>query len=134
MVIKCLAVFQPTLTELNNSSNARDTDDNLLMLQCHWLIPFFLFSCLVATQCVIEYQALPCLLNLLSGNYKKSIKKEACWTVSNITAGNREQIQVIMHVHAFSIIVAFFSCSAFFFLGAIIYKLAIWLCLVTSCE
>jgi hypothetical protein len=31
---------------------------------------------------------------LLTNNYKKSIKKEACWTISNITAGNKEQIQV----------------------------------------
>jgi hypothetical protein len=45
-------------------------------------------------QCVIDNQALPCLLNLLTTNHKKSIKKEACWTISNITAGNREQIQV----------------------------------------
>ncbi|KAL3750061.1 hypothetical protein ACJRO7_011097 [Eucalyptus globulus] len=48
------------------------------------------------TQCVIEHQALPCLLNLLTGNYKKSIKKEACWTISNITAGNKEQIQAVV--------------------------------------
>jgi hypothetical protein len=45
-------------------------------------------------QCVIDNQALPCLLNLLTTNHKKSIKKEACWTISNITAGNKEQIQV----------------------------------------
>ncbi|MED6167181.1 hypothetical protein PIB30_000433 [Stylosanthes scabra] len=45
------------------------------------------------TQVIINHQALPCLLNLLSNNYKKSIKKEACWTISNITAGNKQQIQ-----------------------------------------
>lgn len=45
-------------------------------------------------QCIINHQALPYLVNLLSGNYKKGIKKEACWTISNITAGNKEQIQV----------------------------------------
>lgn len=33
---------------------------------------------------------------MLTNNHKKSIKKEACWTISNITAGNREQIQVII--------------------------------------
>ncbi|KAK6941052.1 Armadillo [Dillenia turbinata] len=47
----------------------------------------------IQTQCVINHQALPCLLSLLTHNHKKSIKKEACWTISNITAGNREQIQ-----------------------------------------
>ncbi|KAF5740000.1 importin subunit alpha-2 [Tripterygium wilfordii] len=48
------------------------------------------------TQCIINHQALPCLLTLLTNNYKKSIKKEACWTISNITAGNKEQIQSVI--------------------------------------
>ncbi|KAH9730667.1 Importin subunit alpha-2 [Citrus sinensis] len=48
------------------------------------------------TQCIINHQALPCLLDLLTQNYKKSIKKEACWTISNITAGNVNQIQAII--------------------------------------
>ncbi|XP_030474488.1 importin subunit alpha-1a-like [Syzygium oleosum] len=51
------------------------------------------------TQCVIDHQSLPCLLNLLTGNYKKSIKKEACWTISNITAGNKEQIQAVIEAN-----------------------------------
>ncbi|CDP17235.1 unnamed protein product [Coffea canephora] len=48
------------------------------------------------TQCILNHQALGRLLNLLAGNYKKSIKKEACWTISNITAGNRDQIQAVI--------------------------------------
>ncbi|XP_047044607.1 importin subunit alpha-1b [Lolium rigidum] len=51
------------------------------------------------TQCVIDHQALPCLLNLLTTNHKKSIKKEACWTISNITAGNRDQIQAVINAN-----------------------------------
>ncbi|XP_011036930.1 PREDICTED: importin subunit alpha-1 isoform X1 [Populus euphratica] len=51
------------------------------------------------TQCIINHQALPCLLNLLTNNYKKSIKKEACWTISNITAGNKEQIQAVIEAN-----------------------------------
>ncbi|KAL5783828.1 hypothetical protein ACOSP7_008857 [Xanthoceras sorbifolium] len=51
------------------------------------------------TQCIISHQALPCLLNLLTNNYKKSIKKEACWTISNITAGNKEQIQAVIEAN-----------------------------------
>lgn len=50
----------------------------------------------VQTQVIIENGALPCLHNLLMQNYKKSIKKEACWTISNITAGNRDQIQAVI--------------------------------------
>lgn len=49
---------------------------------------------LLFLQCIINHQALPCLANLLASNHKKSIKKEACWTISNITAGNNDQIQV----------------------------------------
>ncbi|XP_057508732.1 importin subunit alpha-like [Actinidia eriantha] len=49
----------------------------------------------IQTQVIIDHQALPCLLNFLTHNFKKSIKKEACWTISNITAGNRDQIQAV---------------------------------------
>ncbi|MCI16442.1 importin subunit alpha-1-like, partial [Trifolium medium] len=44
------------------------------------------------TQRIIDLKALPLLLNLLIHN-ENDIKKEACWTISNITAGNDEQIQ-----------------------------------------
>ncbi len=47
----------------------------------------------VQTQVILNCSALPCLLHLLS-SAKESIRKEACWTISNITAGNRAQIQV----------------------------------------
>jgi hypothetical protein len=58
-----------------------------VVAMCHFNELFFL-------QCIIDHQALPRLLNLLTQNHKKSIKKEACWTISNITAGNKDQIQV----------------------------------------
>ena len=58
------------------------------------MLSVFVFNIYPFLQCVIDHQALPCLLNLLTTNHKKSIKKEACWTISNITAGNRDQIQV----------------------------------------
>jgi importin subunit alpha-6/7 len=48
------------------------------------------------TQIIINCGALKSLLGLLQGDYKKSIKKEACWTISNITAGNKDQIQGII--------------------------------------
>lgn len=46
-------------------------------------------------QVIINCGALSCLMNLLMTNHKKSIKKEACWTISNITAGTKEQIQAV---------------------------------------
>ena len=50
------------------------------------------------TQCALDCGLLPRLLALLNSP-KKGIRKEACWTISNITAGTREQIQVLCHVH-----------------------------------
>ena len=52
----------------------------------------------VQTQLVLSCSVLPCLLHLLGTNLKESIRKEVCWTISNITAGNRQQIQVAYHV------------------------------------
>ncbi|XP_074560404.1 importin subunit alpha-1b-like [Curcuma longa] len=49
------------------------------------------------TQVVIDKGALPCLFKLLSENYGKDIKWEVCWVISNITAGNRAQIQAIIN-------------------------------------
>ncbi|KAF8112762.1 hypothetical protein N665_0062s0105 [Sinapis alba] len=46
------------------------------------------------TQCVIHCGALPHLANLLTQNHMESIKMNACKTVSRITAGTEEQIQV----------------------------------------
>ncbi|KAG0488092.1 hypothetical protein HPP92_006903 [Vanilla planifolia] len=48
------------------------------------------------TQYVINSGALPFLCNLLTQNYKKSIKKESCWIISNITAGNKDQIKAVI--------------------------------------
>jgi hypothetical protein len=42
---------------------------------------------------VLDAGVLPHLLTLLQSP-KESIKKEACWTLSNITAGIQTQIQV----------------------------------------
>jgi len=48
------------------------------------------------TQAAIEAGALPALKRLLDGNTKKSIKREVCWTLSNITAGTTVQIQAVI--------------------------------------
>ena len=55
--------------------------------------PAGLIVCVFSVKVVLNCSALPCLLHLLS-SAKESIRKEACWTISNITAGNRAQIQV----------------------------------------
>jgi importin subunit alpha-2 len=48
----------------------------------------------IQTQVVLNCSVMHCLQHLLTSP-KESIRKEACWTISNITAGNRQQIQVI---------------------------------------
>ena len=47
------------------------------------------------TQAVIDAQALPLFGTLLRHN-RNNIQKEACWTISNITAGNVNQIQAVV--------------------------------------
>ncbi|CAI9761486.1 unnamed protein product [Fraxinus pennsylvanica] len=65
------------------------------------------------TQVIIENRALPCLLNLLTQNHKKSIKKEACWTISNITAGNKDQIQAVIEAGIISPLVQLLQNAEF---------------------
>jgi len=46
-------------------------------------------------------------------NPKKGIRKEACWTISNITAGNPEQIQAIIDANIIPPLVAILRNSEF---------------------
>lgn len=56
------------------------------------------------TQLILNCNALPCILHLLSSP-KETIRKEACWTVSNIAAGNREQIQAVIDASIFPVLI-----------------------------
>jgi len=60
----------------------------------------FFFSLLLmvhlALQCIIDHQALPYLLNFMTTNQNKGIKHEVCRIISNIMAGNKEQIQSVI--------------------------------------
>ncbi|CAL4976432.1 unnamed protein product [Urochloa decumbens] len=48
-------------------------------------------------QCIIDRQALPYLSNLLTTNQNKGIIPEVCRIISNIMAGNKEQIQSVIN-------------------------------------
>ena len=67
----------------------------------------------VFPQFIINNQALPCLLALLTNNHKKSIKKEACWTISNITAGNKDQIQAVIDANIIPPLVSLLATAEF---------------------
>lgn len=69
-------------------------------------------------QLVLDAGVLPHLLTLLQSP-KESIKKEACWTLSNITAGIQSQIQVSFNSFLFKTNVCLFL-YAFIFLQAVI--------------
>jgi importin subunit alpha-1 len=47
---------------------------------------------------IINLNGLPALLWLLD-HPKKNIRKEACWTISNVTAGTSEQIQGVINAN-----------------------------------
>ena len=55
------------------------------------LVTYILY--IVMLQVVLNCSVLTALEHLCKSNHE-SIRKEACWTVSNIAAGNKVQIQV----------------------------------------
>ncbi|KAK5786535.1 hypothetical protein PVK06_041172 [Gossypium arboreum] len=54
----------------------------------------------VQTHCVISHQSLSYLLNLPTNNYKKRIKKVACWIISNITTRNEKHVVIEANIIA----------------------------------
>eukprot|EP00253_Pinus_taeda_P002628 PITA_02628 len=56
----------------------------------------------VQTQVIIENQALPSILHLLTTKgTNTTIVREACWTISNITSGTKGQIQAVIDAQIF---------------------------------
>ncbi|RZC89128.1 hypothetical protein C5167_030818 [Papaver somniferum] len=51
------------------------------------------------TQVLLDYQVLSCFHQFLTQNYSKNIKRETCWAISNITAGNVDQIQAVIEAN-----------------------------------
>jgi Armadillo/beta-catenin-like repeat len=64
------------------------------------------------TQVIINFNALVWLLSLL-GSQKKGIRKEACWTISNITAGNKDQIQAVIDANIIPPLIGLLSNAEF---------------------
>uniref|UniRef100_A0A0D6R710 Importin subunit alpha n=1 Tax=Araucaria cunninghamii TaxID=56994 RepID=A0A0D6R710_ARACU len=67
----------------------------------------------VQTQVMIDYQVLPRILSILETSYRKSIKREVCWTISNITAGNKNQIQAVIDANIIPRLVQLLTTAEF---------------------
>jgi len=60
----------------------------------------------IQTQTIVNCSVLPCLIAILSSkSVKENLKKEACWIISNITAGNQQQVQCVIDANAFPVII-----------------------------
>ena len=62
----------------------------------------------VQTQELVNFNLLPALVPLFAHS-KKSVRKEAFWTLSNITAGSSKQIQAVIDAGVFPIIITVLS-------------------------
>ena len=56
--------------------------------------------------------ALTSLLAMLN-SHKAAIRKEACWTISNITAGNKDQIQACIYANVFQALIQLMAQAEF---------------------
>ncbi|KAK1353169.1 Importin subunit alpha [Heracleum sosnowskyi] len=60
----------------------------------------------VQIQCIIEHCVLPRLLNLVMiEDHMWKVEKEACRTISNIAAGNKEHIQIMIKTGLFGLLI-----------------------------
>ncbi|CEG82463.1 Putative Importin subunit alpha [Rhizopus microsporus] len=66
----------------------------------------------IISKVVINCGALPALLSLLS-SHKEAIRKEACWTISNITAGNIAQIDAVIEANIIPALVQILQTADF---------------------
>lgn len=53
-----------------------------------------------------------CINDLLNSQCE-TIKKEACWTISNIAAGNRQQIQAVIDANIFPVLITIMQSADF---------------------
>ncbi len=67
---------------------------------------------LVNLQSIVDCGVLRHMHKLLETG-KESVKKEACWTLSNITAGTAEQIQAVIDEDLFPAIVQLLDKATF---------------------
>lgn len=61
---------------------------------------------------ILNCNALSCINILLNSQYE-TIKKEACWTISNVAAGNRQQIQAVIDANVFPVLINIMQIADF---------------------
>ncbi len=49
----------------------------------------------------------------MTASGKESVRKEACWTISNITAGNKQQIQAVIDANIFPAVIEILAKAEF---------------------
>lgn len=67
----------------------------------------------IQTQVMLNSDCVPCLRYMLATTEKRGMRKEVCWTFSNIAAGNRKQIDLLIQAGAFPIVVDMLSRAEF---------------------
>lgn len=65
------------------------------------------------TEIMINAGILPCLNEMLTNSVKSTIRKEACWTISNITAGSLSQIQNVIRANIIPLVVHMLATAEF---------------------
>ncbi|XP_039162369.1 importin subunit alpha-4 [Eucalyptus grandis] len=65
------------------------------------------------TQFVIDKEGLPPLYQILTENWDRSVKEEACWIIANITAGNQNQIQAVIKANIIPPVVSLLQHAEF---------------------
>jgi hypothetical protein len=65
------------------------------------------------TQCVLNCPLALELLRKLLSDPNKAIRKEACWGISNITAGTAQQIQMVIDAQIIPMVIALMKSSEF---------------------
>ena len=123
-----VSVVQATLRAVGNIVTGDDVqtqvyvthflmiDPRIMIYMGLWDLSYFnRTECtILSLQVILNCSVMPCLLSLLSGNsIKESVRKEACWTISNITAGNRQQIQAVIDANVFPVLIRILGIAAF---------------------
>lgn len=105
-------VVAAALRAVGNIVTGDDLQTQVLYVKVEAFQGYYTLDILSLVQVILNCSVLPSLQHLLSAS-KESIRKEACWTISNITAGNREQIQAVIDANVFPVLIEILGKAEF---------------------